>query len=292
MIAPPESRRFRGSAAVLRSHWPEYLIEAAGLGIFMVSAGLIATLLFAPGSPLASWQRDPLFTRLLMGAAMGLTAIAIVYSPWGMRSGAHLNPALTLTFWRLGKVRNHDAAFYIIAQFAGGLAGVLLVAAVLGNPFRNTPVHYVATLPGPQGSAAAWFAEVGIAFVQMSAILFVTNRASIHRYAGVVGGTLVAAYIALESPISGMSLNPARTLASALPAAEFSTLWIYFTAPPLGMLLAAALYTGRYGRHHVKCAKMYHDNDQPCIFECGYTGTETADTGLVPGAGPRERQTK
>jgi aquaporin Z len=204
-----------------------------------------------------------------------------------MRSGAHLNPALTLTFWRLGKVRSHDAAFYIIAQFAGGLAGVLVVAAVLGNPFRSAPVHYVATLPGPQGNAAAWFAEVGIAFVLMSAILFFTNRASIHRYAGIVGGTLVAAYIALESPISGMSLNPARTLASALPAAELSTLWIYFTAPPLGMLLAAALYTNRYGRHHVKCAKMYHDNDQPCIFECGYRGTETAGTGLVPGAGSR-----
>lgn len=254
----------------LRDHWPEYLIEAAGLGVFMISAGVFSTLLFSPVSPLAAWQRDPLITRLLMGAAMGLTAMAIVYSPWGMRSGAHLNPAFTLTFWRLGKVRGHDAAFYMLSQFTGGLAGVAIVAALLGNPFRDMPVHYATTLPGPQGNGAAWLAEIAIAFVQMSAILIITNRASIHRYAGIVAGLLVASYIAFESPISGMSLNPARSFGSALPATEFSTLWIYFTAPPIGMLLAAGIYTLRSGKGAVRCAKMHHQNGQRCIFECGY----------------------
>ena len=60
-----------------------------------------------------------------MGAIMGLTAIGLIYSPWGQQSGAHLNPAVTLTFWRLGKVATWDALFYVLAQFAGGALGVL-----------------------------------------------------------------------------------------------------------------------------------------------------------------------
>ena len=75
--------------------------------------------------------------RALMGLIMGLTAIAIIYSPWGQQSGAHLNPAVTLTFWRLGKVRTWDAVFYVLAQFAGGAAGVLLVLALLGAAVRR-----------------------------------------------------------------------------------------------------------------------------------------------------------
>ena len=61
---------------------------------------------------------------------MGSTAIALVFSPLGKRSGAHFNPAVTLTFWRLGKVKNWDAMFYIIAQFIGAIAGVFASHAV------------------------------------------------------------------------------------------------------------------------------------------------------------------
>ena len=64
---------------------------------------------------------------MLTGIAMGSTAIALVFSPLGKRSGAHFNPAVTLTFWRLGKVKNWDAVFYIVAQFIGGIAGVFAV---------------------------------------------------------------------------------------------------------------------------------------------------------------------
>jgi aquaporin Z len=101
----------RGMADALRRHWPEYLMEAAGLGLFMVSAGVCATLLWYPGSPLADAVPDGVGRRAVMGLIMGLTAIAIIYSPWDQQSGAHLNPALTLTFWRLGKVAGWDALF-------------------------------------------------------------------------------------------------------------------------------------------------------------------------------------
>lgn len=115
----------------LRTHWPEYLMEAAGLAAFMVSAGLFATLLEDPESPAHQALASPLLRRALMGLAMGLTAVAIIYSPWGKQSGAHLNPALTLTFWRLGKVAPADACGYVAAQFLGSMFGVYLVCALL-----------------------------------------------------------------------------------------------------------------------------------------------------------------
>ncbi len=86
----------------LSRHWPEYLMEAASLGIFMISAGLVTVILEHPASPIWQVIPDPLFRRFVIGVAMGLTAIAIIYSPWGKQSGAHINPAVTLTFFRLG----------------------------------------------------------------------------------------------------------------------------------------------------------------------------------------------
>src|SRR5579871_5526457 len=94
--------RFHDARAVAH-HWPMYLIEAAGLGIFMVVAGLAGTVLEYPASPVHQWLGEPLVRRALMGLAMGATAASIVYSPWGKRSGAHLNPALTLAFAYAGK---------------------------------------------------------------------------------------------------------------------------------------------------------------------------------------------
>lgn len=119
----------------LRNHWPEYLMEAFGLGLFMVSAGLFGTLLEYPLSPVHRAIGDPLLRRALMGLAMGLTAMGIIYSPWGQQSGAHINPAATLTFLRLGKVAPWDAFFYVVAQLSGGLYGVLLVGGLLGEVF-------------------------------------------------------------------------------------------------------------------------------------------------------------
>src|SRR4051794_39744594 len=132
-----------------RVHWPEALMEALGLGLFMVSAGAFGTWLEYPASPLHLALPSPFGRRVLMGAAMGLTAIGLVYSPWGRRSGAHINPAFTLTFLRLGRVRARDAMMYVAAQFAGGLVGALAVGAVLGDAFVAPPVTAVATLPGP-----------------------------------------------------------------------------------------------------------------------------------------------
>src|SRR6202008_517788 len=126
-----------GMRRALDQHWPEYAAEALGLGLFMVSACLFGTLLFHPGSGVAAALPDVLARRLLMGLAMGGTAMALIYWPPGRRSGAHLNPATTLTFWRLGKVAGTDAAWYTLAQTVGGLAGILVATLVIGRALAD-----------------------------------------------------------------------------------------------------------------------------------------------------------
>ena len=254
----------------LRAHWPAYLAEAALLGLFMLSAAAFGTLLEYPGSSVRAHLDNPLLRRAFMGAAMCLTLVALVYSPAGGRSGAHMSPAITMTFYRLGKIDGLDALAYIAAQFVGALVGLQLASALIGRPLAAPGVHYVATVPGPWGSGAAFAAEIAIAFLQMTVVLRLSNHMRWSRWTGVAAGICVALYITFESPFSGMSLNPARSLGSALPAHETASLWIYFIAPALGMLLAAELYVRLRGAGQVFCAKLHHPAGVPCLFHCRY----------------------
>lgn len=253
----------------LKQHWPEYLMEAAALGTFMISACAFGVLLDHPDSPVRQLIPDAFLRRVLTGMAMGLTAIGIIYSPWGKQSGAHMNPAITLTFFRLGKMRGWDALFYVVAQFAGGVTGVLLSAAVLNTWLKHPGVNYVATVPGPSGVLAAFVGETVISFLMMTVVLLVSNTAQIARLTGLFAGVLVALYITFEAPISGMSMNPARTFGSAFSAHTWNAWWIYFIAPPLAMLLAGETYLRVKGARAVLCAKLHHQNNRRCIF-CGF----------------------
>jgi aquaporin Z len=247
-------------------HWPEAFMEALGLGVFMVCAGVFGTWLEFPGSAVHQAIPSAFVRRVVMGALMGVTAIGLVYSPWGKRSGAHINPAVTLTFLRLGRVQPRDAVVYVVAQFLGGLVGVMIVVAWLGDAFVSHPVDGVATVPGMAGVAAAFMGEAAISFVLMLLVLTLGRSARLSPYTGLFVGCMVCLYITFEAPVSGMSMNPARTLASAIPTGHWQGLWIYFTAPPLGMLTAAELQL-RFTRNRADgCAKLFHKF--PCIF-CG-----------------------
>ena len=252
-----------------RLHWAEYLMEAFGLGVFMLSAGAFAVLIFHPSSPAARYLPQPVAQRSLMGICMGLTLVGIVYSPWGSRSGAHLNPAFSLTFWSLGKMSATDAVAYSVSHFAGGAVGMAIAYLLLGQLVASPSVNYVATLPGARGAPAAFGGEFLISFILLLVVLFVSNRPSIARYTGISAGICLSVFIALESPISGTSLNPARTVASALFANQWTALWVYFIAPTLGMLTAARAYTLAEGRAAVFCAKLNHRRGVPCLF-CNY----------------------
>jgi aquaporin Z len=258
----------RNAADALATHWPEYLIEAALLGTFMLVACVVVVTLQHPRSRVARTAAPQHLRRLAVGVLMGLTAIALIYSPLGQRSGAHMNPGVTLTFLSLGKIAPWDAAFYIVAQFVGAVVGVLVARLLLGPLVAHPTINYVATSPGTLGIRAAWVGEFGISLVMMSMVLASSNHQPTAAYTGIFAGVLVAAFITLEAPLSGMSMNPARSLGSALPARAFRGLWIYFTAPPIGMLCAAAIYTAFAGENHVFCAKLRHPASGPCIFNC------------------------
>lgn len=259
----------RSAAAALAGHWPEYLSEAASLGLFMLSASIFGVTLEHPGS----WARTAIgnseVRRALMGAAMGLTAIALILSPWGQRSGAHMNPSVTLAFASLGKVAAWDAAFYIAAQLAGGVAGMQVASRLIGPPLASPEVNYVVTQPGPYGWPAALGAEFTISAALMTVVLGVSNS-RLSRWTPYCAGLLVATYIFFEAPISGMSMNPARTFGSGFAANSYPALWIYFVGPPLGMLAAAQSFRALPGLRKVYCAKLHHDNPARCIFRCAH----------------------
>lgn len=254
----------------LRRHWPEALIEAAGLGLFMISAIGFTIVLEHPASPVRAAISSDGTRRLLMGCAMGATLIGLVYSRFGARSGAHFNPVFSLTYWRLGRVDGALALLYGAAHFAGSTLGVGLVSSLVPELASDPRVRHAVTVPGELGVGAAFAAEVAIAFVQMSVVLAVSNSRRLSGWTGVFAAVGVAVYIALEAPISGMSMNPARTLGSALGEGRYASLWIYFAAPLVGMLLAAELYVRRAGLARVFCAKVNHAGGEPCPFRCRY----------------------
>jgi aquaporin Z len=267
--------------STLRRHWPEYLIEAWALGTFMLSAAVFTTLIDRPGTLVHRLLGDADLRRMLIGIAMGLTAIGLIYSPWGQRSGAHMNPAVTLTFLRLGRIRGPDAIGYIAAQLAGGVLGVLSAAALLGAAFTEPPVNHVVTVPGPRGAGVAFAAELAISAAMMLMILASSASPHLAKYTGVFAGVLVATWITVEGPLSGMSMNPARTVASAVPARLWDSLWIYLTAPVIGMQLGALAHRLMLPRQPAGCAKLQHGTRQRCIH-CGYEparGTAPAQAG-------------
>ncbi len=157
----------------------------------------------------------------------------------------------------------------MLAQFAGGFSGVLVARVVLGSAVADAAVNYAATLPGPWGPVPAFLGELVISFGMMTLVLMVSNSRRA-RLTGLFAGLLVATYISVEAPLSGMSMNPARTLGSAVHAGQWTALWVYFTAPPLGMLAAAEVYLRLPGAREVWCAKLHHDNEKRCIFRCRY----------------------
>jgi len=245
-------------------------MESAELGLFMVSACSFTVLLQHPASPIRQLLPSALFRMTLTGIAMGLTLLGLIHTPWGKRSGAHMNPATTLMFFRLGKVEGWDALFYALFQFLGGIVGVAFSLVMLGPVLAHPNVNFAATRPGRSGVPAAFAAELVISFVLALTVLSVSNNARLSKFTPYFAAALVATYITLEAPFSGMSMNPARTFGSALPAHAFQGLWIYFTAPPLGMLLAAEVYLYLRSARSVYCAKYHHNNSMRCIFRCRY----------------------
>lgn len=249
--------------------WSTYAIEAAGVAVLVLWVSLLAVALAHPASPLVALVPDATLRTVLRALALGAFTVGFVYSTAGRRSGAHLNPAITLAFYALGRVERRDAICYVIAQVAGGVAGAALAVAV-GEAWLAAPaVHYAAPIPAA-GIGPAFAIEAIAAFVAMTVVLAAMNHPRFTRYTGLASGAVLVLFVILAAPVSGASFNPARGLATAVPAALWTHLWIYLAAPPLGALLAALVRRLRFGADASYCAKLDHPIAGTCHFRCRF----------------------
>lgn len=238
-------KRVVGGVSLLKASFNKnlkfYIQEALGLGIFMVSACLFSGLLFGKNGYFVS--DFSAFTRqVILGLMMGLTALYIFYSRFTSASGSHINPAVTISFFRVGKIDRWDAFFYIIFQFIGGTATVYLMAALMGENLSAPPLYDVVTIPGKYGVTIAAITELIIAFIMMCMVLFTADHTVLKKYSRIFAGILVCVYVIIAGPISGFGMNPARSFASALPSNIWTSFWIYLFLPLAGMLGAAEVY--------------------------------------------------
>ena len=238
-------------------NWIHYLQEALGLGIFMISACFFGSMLESDHSSFHFLIPDPMVRRIIMGLMMGSTALFIFYSPLTAPSGSHINPAVTITFLRLGKMSTWDTFFYILFQFTGGILAVYLMAGLMGDLLTSAPVHYVVTVPGLKGPLVAAITELTIAFCMMMMVLMTSVDERLKKYTRIISALFVCLFVILAVPLSGFGMNPARSFASALPAHIYTAFWIYLIAPVAGMLIAAELFLPLKKKFHLKDVPMF-----------------------------------
>ena len=266
--APPAAAKSLTLSETLRRDWPLFLIEGFLLGCFMVSATAATVLMDAPNSPVAHIVSSPILRRVVIGAAMGSTAVILIYCPWGKRSGAHFNPAFTLSFLWLGKIKAYDALGYVIGQFVGGTLGVLYSALVFGSVVQDPSVRYVVTVPGIWGIGGAWGGEFVISFILVATVLLLNKFPKLVKLTGVFIGMLIVVFVTFEVPLSGFSMNPARTFSSAIVADVWTAWWIYYTAPVLGMLAAVEVHRLFATDPSRLCLRLNHSKIIPTLHPC------------------------
>ncbi len=257
-------------AEAIGTHWKEYLMEGTELGSLMLSTCIFGTLLYSNDSPMNYLAPSRGVRSLLMGTVIAMTTFLIIRSPFGRRSGAHFNPAVTLAFLWLRRIHRWDAACYVVAHFVGAVVGVLVAHEILGVRLSSAPVRYLVTLPGTYGRPMAFIAEFVLSGLLMGVVLYASNHRLLARFSPILVALLTISYFALCSSISGFSVNPARTFSSALFAQIWEGIWIYFSAPCLGMLMSAAIYIRAMGSNRVYCAKVFHDRQSSCPFPCHF----------------------
>ncbi|UOR06423.1 aquaporin [Hymenobacter aerilatus] len=251
MSSPPTA----GLLPTFRRNWTYYLTEAAGAATFIIVASCAAVVVQHPSSPVRQWLgNNELLRHMVLGLPIGLAVALMTYSAWGQRSGAHLNPAVTLAFWQLGSLRATDAFWYVVFQFGGALAGGMLMEQALVHWYDHPAVRQNVTVPGHWGVGMALLAEAAISAFFMFVLLWALHSETRRKYAGWLLAGLLALYIAFETPLSGMSLNPARSLGTAVAAGNFTGLWVYFVGPIAAMWLVAVLFQRYYHHATFDCA--------------------------------------
>jgi aquaporin Z len=229
--------------------------ELLGTAVLVYFAVGVATLSFGFGTAGTSFAAGVVATAL----AFGLTLMALAYS-LGPISGCHVNPAVTMGVWLAGRMTLSDAAGYWVAQFVGGIVGAL----ALWGTFSTSPLyHRTTTGLGTDGwgvdshihigAGGAFIAEVVLTALFVFVILAVTHKsasASAATAGLVIGLTLTVVHL-IGIPITGTSVNPARSLGPALivGGTALKQVWLFILAPLVGGALAAAIHVAFYGKN-------------------------------------------
>ena len=254
-------------------HLAEWLCEFVGTTVVLLVGISAICFDFGTASPIRTLPQSGrlLLTGLVFAGAGSLIAI----SPIGRRSGAHLNPVVTLAFWTQRKVHWHDLVGYIAAQTLGAMAGTLAALALWRG--QAAGVSDGATRPGPGVTPATAIAlEAGMTACLLLTILFMTSHRQTSRLTPLALWLLIAGFVWQFAPMTGTSMNPARSLGPALTAGALDVYWIYLAGPLLGTAAAVGLFTLARSTE-VLTTKLFHDPGYPSTM--GSTlPTETPST--------------
>ncbi|UNX56106.1 aquaporin [Georgenia sp. TF02-10] len=254
-----EAGRVVESRAALGGWHPvEWLCELVGTGGQLFLAFVVVAALESPLSPLTAAIPNPTVRLALIGLMIGLLAALVAVSPLGRRSGAHLNPAVTIGFWARGSTHVHDLLGYVAAQVVGAVLGALAFGAVMGEWARTA--GYARTELGPGVSAwRAFGIEVAITFLLVLAVLLMTSSHRTARWTPAVIALALTVLVPVGGPPTGASMNPARTLGPDVASGTYPALWVYLLGPALGAVLAALAYPLLAAGRRVLTAKVFLD---------------------------------
>ena len=225
------------SARIFRRELPPLMTVPLPMRLAAEAIGVALIVFFGPGSAVIGAYRDGAFTIEGIAAANGIIILALIYA-LGHVSGAHFNPGVTLSFALFRHFQPREVLPYIAAQFAGGIGGAAMLWALFGDSLKSGVTM-------PTGTDAQSF---GLEVVLTATLMFVitsvaTDVRAVGQAAAIAIGATVGLDVLVGGPISGGSMNPARSFGPALVSGELADVWIYLIAPPLGAIVGALAYT-------------------------------------------------
>jgi aquaporin Z len=240
-----------------------FLCELIGTAVLLLAGLSLVIVMFGTGSPIEPLLPSVPLRQVITGFLFGSVGGSIALSRVGKESGAHINPAVTLAFWLMGKIESRVALGYMAAQLAGAVLGCIPLLA-WGEMGRS--IAFGATVPGPgYSNMAALLGEALTTLGLVSTLCIFIGLRPLRPYTPFTMPVLYAFMVPLEAIISGTSTNPARTLGPAVISGEWTGWWIYWLGPLAGTLASVALFT--FLGMKVQEAKLYHfENDQRKIF--------------------------
>jgi aquaporin Z len=224
-----------------RFPWRIFFSEFVGTALLVLGGLSVVIFMFGSGSPVTRILPSEGLRRLITGFLFGTTGALIAVSPVGKESGAHINPIVSFGFRLMGKLELKLMLVYIVAQLLGGVIGSLPLL-VWGEMGRS--VSFGATLPGEGFSTTTVFlGEVVTTFAMVALLTIFLAFRKIRSFTPALFPPLYCIMVWAESPISGTSTNPARSLGPALISGQWQGWWIYWIGPLLGTLLALLAFS-------------------------------------------------